>query len=111
MKPEYTYRANLVRVIDGDTVVLDVDCGFHMRIKASFRLFGINAPEMRGDTLEAAKIARDALSAMIPGGDILIKTHKEPDKYGRWLVEIMGENGRTVNERMVIEGFAKEYML
>lgn len=110
--PLYIYRATVVNVVDGDTVDLDVDLGFRVRRQDRFRLFGINAPEMRGDTLEAGKLARSALLSMLGLGlPVLVKIHKGQDKYGRWLAEIStGEDARTVNDRMVAEGFAVEYM-
>ena len=33
MKPEYTYKAIVERVVDGDTVDLLVDCGFNIMRK------------------------------------------------------------------------------
>jgi len=49
----YTYRAELVRVIDGDTVVLNVDLGFeHWLHNQTFRLYGIDAPETRTTDLD-----------------------------------------------------------
>ena len=47
-KKRYEYECELVRVIDGDTVKLRVDCGFNVTFTDNFRLHGINAPEMRG---------------------------------------------------------------
>ena len=35
MEPAYRYRAKLVRVVDGDTIDLDIDLGFYIRIGAS----------------------------------------------------------------------------
>ena len=42
----YTYKARLSRVIDGDTVELNVDLGMSVSVKETFRLYGINAPEI-----------------------------------------------------------------
>lgn len=41
----WEYRANLVRVIDGDTYVLDIDLGFHITVRETIRLYGIDCPE------------------------------------------------------------------
>ena len=41
----YSYTAEVVRVVDGDTVELAVDCGFRLTFKDRFRLAFINAPE------------------------------------------------------------------
>ena len=41
----YTYRAKLVKVVDGDTVDLDVDLGFHTTLRIRGRLIGVDTPE------------------------------------------------------------------
>lgn len=45
----YSYNANVIRVIDGDTVDLDIDLGFRARLhNVRCRLIGIDTPESRG---------------------------------------------------------------
>lgn len=109
----YIHRATLLNVVDGDTVDLEVKLPFRLVARDRFRLYGINAPEMRGDSREAGKLAKSALASMIPQGEFIIKTHMDKqDKYGRWLVEISdGDESRTINDRMVREGFAFPYMV
>ena len=46
MEPAYRYRAKLVRVVDGDTIDLDIDLGFYIRITERVRLEGVNTPEI-----------------------------------------------------------------
>ena len=47
----YTYKANIVRVIDGDTVVADIDLGFDVWLrKEHLRLVGIDAPENKANS-------------------------------------------------------------
>ena len=49
----YEYKAKLVRVIDGDTIDVDIDLGFKVFLqKERVRLFGINTPESRTRNLE-----------------------------------------------------------
>ena len=43
----YEYRAEVLRVVDGDTVDVLIDCGFSTFRKERVRLFGIDAPESR----------------------------------------------------------------
>lgn len=83
----YVYRARAVRVVDGDTVWLDVDLGFYMTARICFRLLGINAPEMKGETLGVAKRAKDELAAMLEDEVLEIETSKA-DKYGRFLARV-----------------------
>lgn len=48
---DYSYKAKLGRVVDGDTVWLDVDLGFNIWAHLGFRLEGINTPEVVGPAL------------------------------------------------------------
>lgn len=109
----YEYRAQCVRVIDGDTVELLIDCGLdiHFRLKRA-RLEGINAPEL--GTPEGAA-AFTALRAHIEGKPVMVQTVKlsrtdaeKIDKWGRYLVRIMLD-GDNVNAWLVKAGFAVEY--
>ena len=87
----YTYSAKLIRVIDGDSVWLEVDLGFRMSLRDNFRLLGINTPELRSqdpEIKERAYKAKDELERLLSSGDITIKTEKA-GKYGRWLVNII----------------------
>ena len=47
-KPVYTYKiVEVVKIIDGDTIDIIIDLGFHVSIKKRVRLYGINTPETR----------------------------------------------------------------
>ena len=48
----YTYKAKLDRVIDGDTIDVNIDLGFDIQIKKRVRFAGINSPESRTRDLE-----------------------------------------------------------
>lgn len=124
----YTYDATLVRVVDGDTVELDVfkevvfeyDFGFHQKVKIDyhptarlvFRLLGINAPEKKGDTLEAGRKSQAALTMLLQSGKLIVATSKQ-DKYGRWLASITvappGNQPISVSQWMIDSGFAVKY--
>ncbi len=111
MRDEYIRQAEVVRVIDGDSVVLQIDAGFRMAFIGHCRLYGIDAPELREP---GGKEARAALSEMLAamGDRVTVKTYK-PDKFGRYLVTIytdsVQDNAPTVNQRMVMAGYAKAY--
>lgn len=51
----YDYRATVIRVVDGDSVWLDVDCGFDVRLRMSIRLAGLTAPELSTHEGQAAR--------------------------------------------------------
>ena len=51
MTPAYQYSATVIRWIDGDSVILDIDCGFDLALKGqNVRLMGIDTSETRGGT-------------------------------------------------------------
>ena len=84
----YHYNAKIIRWIDGDTFEAVVDLGFFVSYRASFRVRGIDTPEITGATKVAGKAAKDHAEMIVPSGSTVpITTHK-PDKYGRWLADI-----------------------
>jgi micrococcal nuclease len=119
----YIYKASLIRVVDGDTVDLVIDLGFDTFRHERFRLYGIDAPELR---TEAGKEAKAWLIGVLgPYGAIYVQTIQlstkaKRDKYGRFLavlydelptlVPIMREpiHPASINARMVVAGHAKE---
>jgi micrococcal nuclease len=95
----YEYRVKIVKIVDGDTVDVDIDLGFGVWMhKERIRLFGIDTPESRTRDLEEKKYglaAKKFLTNMLDDeGGIILKTHKDKTgKFGR----ILGELWRTTN--------------
>lgn len=101
----HIYEATVERVVDGDTVVLNVDLGFGVWLrKQSFRLLGINARE-KSD--EGGREARENLAALLGNvGSVIIKSVKI-DKYGgRFDADIFLADGTDLCARLVTEGWA-----
>lgn len=110
----YTYNANIVRVVDGDTVIADIDLGFNIwQRKQSIRLSGINAPEMRGKTLQEGREAKQFLEKLVLNKRVILRTDKDKkEKYGRWLGNIQIEEDKNlieINRTMIAEGHAVAY--
>ena len=109
----YWYSAILQGCYDGDTCTLDIDLGMGIhRIGTTVRLFGINAPELRGEEREAGIRSRDWLLARIrPGDEVMIHTQKDENgKYGRLLAEIYRVCNRgwcNVNQELIDSGMAE----
>lgn len=107
----YTYKAHVTSVYDGDTITVDIDLGFSTFLKnQKIRMYGINAPEIRGADHDNGVSSRDALRSRILDKDIILNTIKdEKEKYGRWLgkIEVDGEN---INNWMVVNHYAVAYM-
>lgn len=107
----YQYRAEITRVIDGDTVVADIDLGFHTwRRDEHLRLWGINAPELDGNPASPGTEAKAALEARILGKKLIICTLKDKqEKYGRYLAKIyVGDE--LINDWLINQKLAVPYM-
>lgn len=109
------YRCALVRVTDGDGVLVDVDLGFYITHRVHLRLFGIDCPELNARDPEErvrARLAKERLQELLPL-QFLVRTAKpsgSTDKYGRWLGQIELGDGRTASEVLLAEGHARPYL-
>jgi endonuclease YncB( thermonuclease family) len=77
-------------VIDGDTLILDVDQGLHIRRWERIRLLGVNCPEFVGAQKAAGMEAMGYVQAWIHG-TLRIRTEKG-DAFGRWLADVWRES-------------------
>ena len=127
-RASYTYNAEVIRVVDGDTVIASVDVGFDMWKKCNIRLHGIDTPETRTRDLNeknAGNEAKDRLIELLEANDNkFVLDSVGLDKYGRSLGilytgyhEVMpwhdSTNTRPVqmslNDLLVMEGHAVKY--
>lgn len=109
----YTYRAEIVRVIDGDTVVADIDLGFDVWLRNEhLRLYRVQAPERGTAGFDASKLA---LAQRVEGRETFICTVRMKTKpreatgsFGRYLVTIYVDD-QNVNEWLIGQGLASAY--
>ena len=89
MKPAYIYKAELIRVIDGDTLRLRVHCGFRITFEDNFRLLGFNAPEIRGPEKSEGLAVKAKLESFLQDKELLL----ESSKHGayRWLARVWAD--------------------
>ena len=111
----YEYKCKLVKVVDGDTVDVDIDLGFDVWLrKQRIRLYGVNAPESRTRDLEEKKKGLEAKAYTLEmlsrnDGKFTVKSHGV-GKYGRLLGEIFIEGEeKSLNELLIENGHAYEY--
>ena len=114
----YEYRCNIVKIIDGDTVDVDIDLGFGVWMtNERVRLYGIDTPESRTRDLEEKKyglLAKSFLIKMLEdeGGKVL-KTHKDAEgKFGRVLGELWRTTDfadKSINDYMIERHHAVAY--
>tara|TARA_B100000035_G_C20892996_1_gene505849 strand:- start:332 stop:688 length:357 start_codon:yes stop_codon:yes gene_type:complete len=112
----YTYKAKLMRVVDGDTVDAEIDLGFGVFMKQRIRLYGINTPESRTRDLEEKErgLAAKARLTELLGKEFVVETIlNKRGKFGRILgtLHVNKEDGSTqnINQTLVEEGHAVEY--
>lgn len=90
----YEYRGKVIRVVDGDTVVVNVDLGFKICSKIMVRLKQIDTPEIYSpktpEELVRGRKAKNFVEDMVLNKAIILKTYKDrTGKYGRYLADIM----------------------
>jgi len=114
----YTYKAKLVRVIDGDTIDAEIDLGFNVLIRQRIRLYGIDTPETRTKDLEEKErgmAAKQRLTELLPKEFIVETIMNKRGKFGRILgilhVEEEDETTTNLNDVLVEEGHAVRYMV
>lgn len=113
----YNYKAKLIKVVDGDTVDIEIDLGFDIHINQRVRLYNINTPETRTTNLlekEAGLKVKWLLENLLLDKDIYVKTIKSNDKFGRYLADIIFARPTdleliSVSEYLVENNFAKQY--
>jgi micrococcal nuclease len=128
IEPKYVYNAEVIRVVDGDTVIARADLGFDLWKKVNIRLYGINTPETRTRDLNekaAGNRAKERLIELLEANDnSFILESNGLDKYGRSLgilwtgyhdvetYEGISEDrpvNISLNDLLVLEGHAVEY--
>ena len=116
----YEYRCKVVKVIDGDTVDVDIDLGFDIMLRDErVRIMGIDTPESRTRDKVEKKFglaSKARLKELIGGksGPILkTQINKKGEdmrgKFGRILGDFVTEDGRMVTDILVEEGHAVAY--
>ena len=108
----YEYKAQLDRIVDGDTVDAMVDLGFDVWVHKRIRLEGIDAPETRTRDLDEKAqgfTTKARLTDLLEAADdmFVLQSHGV-GKYGRCLGTIMvGEE--NINELLLAECLAEVY--
>jgi endonuclease YncB( thermonuclease family) len=105
---------NVLKVVDGDTIDVEIDLGFDLTKKERVRLGGIDTPESRTRDLEEKKLglqAKDYLKSLIMNADKLIVRTEKDGKFGRMIGYLYMNPDATVslNQMLIDEGFAWMY--
>jgi len=119
----YEYRAKIIKIVDGDTVDVDIDLGFNVVLKDErVRIAGIDTPESRTRDLEEKKFGLAAKASVkeLLGKTCVLKTQINKNgedmkgKFGRILGDFQVYDAKTdtwklLTEVLVSEGHAVPY--
>jgi micrococcal nuclease len=113
----YEYHVKKVlKIVDGDTIDVDIDLGFNVSFTQRVRLAGIDTPESRTTDLKEKALgleSKEYLKNLLDTAqEIVIQTEKpdSSEKYGRilgWL--FINDEDTSLNEKMISDGYAWEY--
>jgi len=112
----YTYKALCRRVVDGDTLDLDIDLGLDAHRYERVRLFGIDTPETYGvkkdsEEYQAGMKAKGRVAELVTSRELWVRTHQDKTgKYGRYLATVwvvVDDALVCVNKLLVTEGLAE----
>ena len=111
MSKLFNYTASIVRWVDGDTVIVDIDLGFYVTRQERLRVARIDTPEIRTrDKKEKAKglKATEVVNRLCPvGSKVKIHTVRK-DRYARYITEIWNGDEINVSDYLIEKGLAKE---
>ena len=114
----YEYKCIITKIVDGDTVDIDLDLGFGVWLRDErVRLNGIDTPESRtSDKIEKVfgLAAKERLNSLLGGEAILLSQvtkggENMKGKFGRILGNFRTMNGENVADVLMNEGHAVAY--
>jgi endonuclease YncB( thermonuclease family) len=109
----YEYECTIRRVVDGDTVDVDVDLGFGTwRCSERIRLYGVDTPECRTRDAEekaAGLLAKEFVKDALHVGKTYKLQTREKGKFGRFLGVIFISDKTSINAALVTEHLAVAY--
>ena len=107
----YSYKVNVTRIVDGDTVDVDVDLGFAVWLKKQrVRMHGSDTPESRTRDLTEkwyGKLSKKWLEDTLANQEVTLKSLGK-GKFGR-ILGILEINGQSINDKMIEENMAVPY--
>lgn len=116
----YSYKCKILNIVDGDTLDIELDLGFEIRLKERVRLLGVDTPEVFGAKAEPAGLAASVFvknwveSKQSRDGQFVYesKRYNARDKYGRSLgtitwIDAVPTLTETINTLLLATGHAR----
>ena len=113
----FQYRCRINKVLDGDTVDIDLDLGFNIVLSNQrVRMAGIDTPESRTSNEEEKPrglLSKKKLTEKLPLGSWqtirTLKSDNVDDKFGRILGVFIMEDGKSLNDWLCENNHAVAY--
>jgi micrococcal nuclease len=113
----YQYKCKINKVLDGDTVDIDLDLGFNIVLSNQrVRMAGVDTPESRTSNKEEKPrglLSKKKLAEKMPVGSWQIietqRSDNNDDKFGRILGVFILEDGTKVNDWLIKNNYAVAY--
>jgi micrococcal nuclease len=113
----YQYKCKINKVLDGDTVAIDLDLGFNIILaNQHVRMAGVDTPESRTTNKEEKPrglLSKKKLAEKLPVGSWqkinTLRADSNDDKFGRILGEFLLEDGTNVNQWLIENNYAVLY--
>lgn len=102
-RPPYTYAASVARIVDADTLVLNVDLVFSVHAVVPVRILGWNAPEKNTPDGQRAIVFVQALIAS--AASVMVQTEKDEQTFARWLGKVYVD-GEELGQKLADNGLA-----
>ena len=114
-------KVNILRVVDGDTLIVEIDLGFRTHKQDSIRLIGVDTPELRSrdaaerERAQAAKTyvtewwSEHARHASLTDPFPFEMRSEKDDSFGRWLGQLQCRQGHCLNFDLLDTGHATVY--
>lgn len=108
------YRAAVVKVIDGDTVMLDVAIWPGLVQRVSLRLAGVNTPEKRGKGItecerNAGQAATKFTQGFLKNAKEVVVSEVRLGKYAGRALGRISSNGKDLGKALIQAGHARPY--
>lgn len=104
-KKLYNYSCEIIRVVDGDTLLVMIDLGFDVHHKVRLRLAEIDTPPAK--TEEGKKATEFVKKLALENKNIATISTSKQDRYGRWIAKVtLGT--RDLSSLLLKEGLAEK---
>lgn len=103
----YIFKAKVLRVVDGDTLEMRIDLGFHTHTVRKVRLLGVDTPERGQENYNEAKAFT---TSAVLGKDVYVQTY-QADAFGRYLADVWyqeGDNEFRLSHELSNRGLVKQ---